>query len=52
MMQIYVKNHYPDIEIISINPVGLKGMFKDVYTENYLNDHPEIDKNSAEIIEF
>lgn len=52
MMQIYVKNHYPDIEIISINPVGLKGMFKDVYTENYLKDHPEIDKNSVEIIEF
>lgn len=25
--------HYPDIEIISINPVGLKGIFKDMYTE-------------------
>lgn len=24
---------YPDVEIISINPVGLKGIFKDVYTE-------------------
>jgi hypothetical protein len=24
---------YPETEIISINPVGLKGMFKDVYTE-------------------
>ena len=26
-------NSYPDIEIISINPVGLKGLFKDVYTK-------------------
>ena len=35
-----VKRHidelYPDIEIISINPVGLKGLFKDEYTDNYL----------------
>lgn len=23
---------YPDIEIVSINPVGLKGLFKDIYT--------------------
>lgn len=34
--------HYPDTEIISVNPVGLKGMFHDVYTEGYLNEHPEI----------
>ncbi len=33
---------YPDIEIISINPIGLKGLFKDVYTESFLNAHPEI----------
>jgi hypothetical protein len=26
---------YPDVEIISVNPVGLKGMFKDIYTEKY-----------------
>lgn len=35
-------NVYPDIEIISVNPVGLKGMFRDIYTENYLNEHEEI----------
>lgn len=27
--------YYPDVEIVSINPVGLKGMFKDMYTESY-----------------
>jgi hypothetical protein len=32
---------YPDVEIISINPVGLKGMFKDMYTQSYLVEHPE-----------
>ncbi len=25
--------YYPETEIISINPVGLKGMFKDIYTQ-------------------
>jgi hypothetical protein len=34
--------YYPDIEMVSINPVFLKGLFKDEYTESYLNDHPEI----------
>lgn len=27
--------HYPDTEIISINPIGLKGMFTDIFTSNY-----------------
>lgn len=27
----FAKIYYPDVEIISINPVGLKGQFKDVY---------------------
>ena len=27
----FAQKHYPDIEIISINPVGLKGIFKDEY---------------------
>ena len=29
----YRDTYYPDTEIVSINPVGLKGMFKDVYTK-------------------
>ena len=28
----YIKNYYPQIEIVSVNPVGLKGLFKDIYT--------------------
>lgn len=27
--------HYPDTKIISVNPVGLKGIFNDTYTNNY-----------------
>ncbi len=29
-------------EFVSVNPVTLQGMFKDVYTQSYLNEHPEI----------
>lgn len=29
-MKEYAEKYYPDIEIISINPVGLKGLFKDM----------------------
>ncbi len=28
----YAKDLYPDVEIVSINPMGLKGMFRDIYT--------------------
>jgi len=31
----FAKANYPDIDIISINPVGLKGVFKDEYTKEY-----------------
>lgn len=29
----FIKAYYPDIEVVSINPVGLKGLFQDEYTE-------------------
>ena len=37
---------YPDTEIISINPIGLKGMFKDIYTNDseYTYENGEIFK--------
>lgn len=34
----FVDTFYPDVEIISINPIGLKGVFKDFYTEDYLKE--------------
>jgi len=46
----FVKLHYPDIEIISVNPVGLKGMFRDVYTQSYVDEHPELSEEDVEIL--
>ena len=34
-MKVFAEQYYPDTKIISINPVGLKGLFEDVYTEDY-----------------
>lgn len=33
-MKMFARQYYPDTEIISINPVGLKGLFRDVYTSD------------------
>ena len=32
-LNFFANRYYPDTEIISINPVGLKGIFKDIYQE-------------------
>lgn len=45
----FIRLNYPDIEIISVNPVGLKNIFIDKYSKNYLEEYPEI--NSMEIID-
>jgi hypothetical protein len=42
-LKLYTGIYYPATRIISINPVGLKGMFEDRYTKEYLDEHPEID---------
>lgn len=42
---------YPDVEIISVNPVGLRGMFRDMYTKAYLQKHPEIEVDEEDILD-
>lgn len=43
--------YYPDVEIISVNPIGLRGLFRDVYTQSYLAKHPEIEVEEGAVIE-
>ncbi|MBP3848055.1 glycosyltransferase [bacterium] len=47
----HLSTYYKNIEIISINPVGLRGMFKDVYTQSYVDEHPELLEEDIEIID-
>lgn len=36
--------------MISVNPIGLKGIFKDAYTQAYVDEHPELLNNKIEIL--
>ena len=47
----FIRTYYPETEVVVINPVGLKGIFRDVYTKSYLQKHPEIDPETVEIFE-
>lgn len=42
---------YPNISVFSVNPIGLRGMFFDVYTRDFLQKHPEIDTDDIEVLE-
>lgn len=46
----FAETYYPDTEIISVNPVGLKGIFKDVYTNSYLEQNPDLREQLGEDI--
>lgn len=49
--KMFAKQYYPDTEIISVNPVGLRGLFKDVYTDEYLKALEEEKKASEKLKE-
>ena len=34
-MKAFAEHHYPETKIFSINPVSLKGLFTDIYTDEY-----------------
>ncbi len=50
-MKMFARLYYPETEIISINPVGLRGLFKDVYTDEYLKALEEEKKSSEKLKE-
>lgn len=50
LLKNIISNLYPKTEIISVNPVGLKGLFKDVYTQSYVDEHPELLNENIEIL--
>ena len=50
-IKTFTEQFYPDVEIISVNPIGLKGMFHDMYTESYLEAHPELDRSKCDVLD-
>lgn len=49
-VKLFANHFYPDTEIISVNPIGLKGMFHDVYTKAYLKDNPSLMINNTDLL--
>lgn len=47
----FIKKVHPNTKVFSVNPVGLKGEFCDVYTKPYLNNHLSINRNFVKIID-
>ena len=43
--------HYPDTKIISVNPVGLRGIYDDVYTGEFAEKDAELDLSEIEIVD-
>lgn len=50
-IKVFAEQYYPDMEIMSVNPVGLRGMFHDMYTESYLAAHLELKQLNCEILD-
>ena len=44
----FAHSYYPDIDVISINPVGLRGVFKDAYTQSYLDAMQQAQSSDGE----
>lgn len=50
LLENFAQLYYSDVDVISVNPVGLKGLFTDVYTKSYVDEHPELLKETVKII--
>ncbi|MEY8388137.1 hypothetical protein AALC17_12715 [Oscillospiraceae bacterium 38-13] len=49
-IKVFAQQYYPDVDIISVNPGGLKGLYHDMYTESYLDAHPELDRRTVKLL--
>lgn len=45
LMKEHILTYFSDIEIVSVNPVGLAGMFRDDYTQEYVRQYIHGDIN-------
>ena len=50
MFKEHVDRYYEQVEIISLNPINLKGLFNDVYTQSFIEAHPELNNENLRII--
>ena len=48
----FAEIYYPDTEIISVNPIGLKALFRNVYTRDYVKNNQELFEGFEEPVEY
>ena len=51
MLRALQQTHRPHTRIVSVNPIGLRGIFEDVYTPQFLALHPELRVSAAQVVE-
>lgn len=51
-LKTFVDDIYPQTQVISINPVGLKGVFEDYYTQDYIDQHPNVKEELGDNIKI
>lgn len=49
--KIFKDTYFEDTELISINPINLKNLFKNTYTPQYIENNPDIIREQIEILE-
>lgn len=48
----FTQTYYPQTKIISVNPVGLRGIFEDVYTKSFIEKNPNIAKQLGQHLQY
>ncbi|MBQ7457390.1 MAG: hypothetical protein IJS54_07285 [Desulfovibrio sp.] len=41
-LKTHIDEYYKDINIYSVNPIGLRGIFADLYTSSFVEDNPDL----------
>lgn len=49
--KLFRRIHYPETRIVSVNPVGLRGMFEDMYTWDFAVQDQDLDESRVRIID-
>ena len=46
----YKNQEFPHIELVSVNPIGLRGLFRDIYSRNFVQNDASLSEGSVEVL--
>ena len=47
----YKKREFPHIELVSVNPIGLRGLFRDVYSRSFVQNDASLSRMPVEVLD-